>query len=424
MSSKPSVVLLGFFARGNAGDEAFLHVQHDLLKDDFHVIVPIEHKNACEGFQSWEPYNQCEIINYDDVPRVYGSDVAALHIGGGSLPFGFSGQFLMSALDAQKRTMITGVDSSVKSALGRDHIRFDIYNRLDLFSVRTTKSIFNLRKAGVGVHHGADWALGLKAIEPPAHKRGGALVTLRNFGTPDQEHIDAVNRLHAYLERQGHKVRYLPFAPDDQRFMKFFPTANADNTELCWHDPRQVKGLIGAADVVVSVGRLHTLIMSMTSQVPTLAIDPKIMVDGKHILNRKNVFFCEEVGLPFYYSVDDMIAEYGDDFNSRVKVIDFAPDYYERLKQQFDLVLKTARGDADVDKSWRAGAAAVPSFGAAAQPGATSLPKPVKGPDSPERAAAREAKREAKRLERIRAKEEEQAAKGGTSEAAERSDAA
>ena len=171
MSSKPAVVLLGFFGRGNAGDEAFLHVQYELLKDKYHIVLPVEHRNATPDFQTWYPYHDCEIINYDNVPRIYGSDVVALHIGGGSLPFGFSGQFLLSAFDAKKRTLISGVDASVKPTLPRDNIRFDIYSRLDFFSVRTLKSVTNLRQSGVLVHHGADWALGLQAVEPPPERR-------------------------------------------------------------------------------------------------------------------------------------------------------------------------------------------------------------------------------------------------------------
>jgi hypothetical protein len=393
MSTKPAVVLLGFFARGNAGDEAFLHVQYELLKDQYRVILPIEHKNAVPGFETWYPYNECEIINYDEVQRLYAADVAAVHIGGGSLPFGFSGQFLLTAFDAKKRTLITGVDASVKPKVAQNHIRFDIYNRLDFFSVRTVKSLAILRQNGIAVHHGADWALGLQAVEPPPERRGGALITFRNFGEPGQEHVDAIRQLHEFLERQGHRVRYLPFAPDDRRVLDRFPTANAENIENCWHDPRQVKGYIKTADVVVSVGRLHTLIMSMTSQVPTIAIDPKIVVDGRQILNRKNLFFCEEVGLPFYYSVDEMIAAYGNDFNTRLQVKDFSPDYYDRFRAQLDIVQATIAGE---KSDWRVEAG---QPAAIVEPSNVPLTKPraAKGdmirPMTPERAAKRAAKR-------------------------------
>jgi hypothetical protein len=401
MSRKPAVVLLGFYGRGNAGDEAFLHVQYELLKDKYHIILPIEHRNAVPDFHTWYPYHDCEIINYDDVPRVYGSDVVALHIGGGSLPFGFSGQFLLSAFDARKRTLITGVDASVKPNVSRDNIRFDIYKRLDFFSVRTVRSVTNLRQSGVLVHHGADWALGLQAVEPPPERRGGALVTVRDFGQPGQEHIDAVAQLHEYLERQGHQVRYLPFAPDDRRVLDQFPTANAANIENCWHDPRQVKGHIKSADVVVSVGRLHTLIMSMTAEVATVAIDPKIMVNGRHITNRKNLFFCEEVGLPFFHSVGEMIAAYGDTFNQRLAAKNFAPDYYERYRSQTELVLASIAGERGND--WRQTALeGLSSTNPGTDPtteASAGTPGPLRGAKAdakgmtPERLARREAKR-------------------------------
>lgn len=400
MSSKPTVVLLGFFGRGNAGDEAFLHVQYELLKDKYHIVLPIEQRNSVPDFHTWYPYHECEIINYDDVPRIYGSDVIALHIGGGSLPFGFSGQFLLSAFDARKRTLITGVDASVKPRLGRDNIRSDIYSRLDFFSVRTVKSVASLRQGGVVVHHGADWALGLQTAEPPPERRGGALVTVRDFGQPAQEHIDAVTQLHEYLERQGHRVRYLPFAPEDRRVLNQFPTANADNIENCWHDPRQIKGHIKSADVVLSVGRLHTLIISMTAEVPTLAIDPKIMVDGRHIMNRKNLFFCEEVGLPFFHSAAEMITAYGDTFNERLNARNFAPDYYERFRSQTELFLATIAGEKATD--WRRSAvdslpSGSPGTDPATQASVVAAPQPaadrIARAMTPDRMARREAKR-------------------------------
>lgn len=413
--SKPSVVLLGFFGRGNAGDEAFLHVQYELLKDNYHVIVPIERHNAVGNFHEWYPYNECEVINYDDVPRIYGSDVTALHIGGGSLPFGFSGQFLLTALDAKKRTLITGVDASMKPNLAPTDIRYDIYGRLDFFSVRSLKSVTNLRQRGIDIHYGADWALGLQAIEPPPERRGGALVTVRDFGEPGQEHVDSVRLLHEYLERQGHRVRYLPFAPDDRRVLDRFPTANADNIENCWHDPRQVKGFIKTADIVISVGRLHTLIMSLTCETPTLAIDPHIMVDGRHIVNRKNLFFCEEVGLPFYHSVQEMIDAYGDGINQRLLGKNFAPEYFERFRSQTDLVQAAIAGE-KVRNQPVALAATAPAAPVAAAKPVERLSKADREAQreaakmTPERLAKRDAmklspdrlaKREAKRAERL-----------------------
>ena len=144
----------------------------------------------------------------------------------------------------------------------------------------------------------------------------------------------------------------------------------------------------------------------MTSQVPTVAIDPKIVVDGRQILNRKNLFFCEEVGLPFYYSVEEMIAAYGDDFNARLKVKDFSPDYYERFRAQLDIVQATIAGE---KSDWRA-EAGQPAV--VVEPSVVPLKKPkvakaAKGemirPMTPERAAKREAKRAEKLA--LRAKE-------------------
>ncbi|PWR21252.1 polysaccharide pyruvyl transferase family protein [Zavarzinia aquatilis] len=403
MKHDKSVVLLGFFARGNAGDEAFLHVQYELLKDKYNIIVPIEHKNAHPDFRSWYPYTECEVINYDEIPRLYAPDVVGLHIGGGSLAFGFSGQFLLTALDAGKKTLVSGIDAALKPRLPADHIRFDIYNRLDFFSVRTIKSLDNLRKNDVAVHHGADWALGLGVIEPPAAKRGGALVTIRAFGEPPgDEHRRDMLALHRYLERQGHRVRYLPFAPEDRGFLDLMPHVTPDMIENVWWDPRQVKGLIAAADVVVSVGRLHTLILSMTARTPTFAIDPKIMSDGRHILNRKNLNFTQEVGLDFFHSVDDLIGAYGDDFSSKIAVRDFSPDYYERLESQKGFI--RAILEADVDSLPARGEA---GHWSGSTPGGRPLEDTLSSLKTEEEAREekRRLKREEKRREKFEARE-------------------
>lgn len=336
-----SVVLLGFFGRGNVGDEAFLHVQYELLKDRYNIILPIEQANAHPDFRSWYPYTQCEIVNYDDIPRIYEADVLAVHIGGGSLAFGFSGQFLLSALDAGKKLLVSGIDAGVRPRMPAEHIRFDLYRRLDLLSVRGVRSLDNLRQHGVAVHHGADWALGLTAIAPEKSRRGGALVTIRAFGEPPGEsHRRDMFALHRYLERQGYPVRYLPFAPEDRDFLDHLPHVQPDMIENVWWDPRRVKGLMQKADLVVSVGRLHTLILGMTAGKPVFAVDPHIVApDGKILVNRKNQVFAEELGLDFFGDVDSAIAAYGDSLRDKLSARDFPPDYYLRLASQKQFLL-------------------------------------------------------------------------------------
>ncbi|MCP9848319.1 polysaccharide pyruvyl transferase family protein [Cyanobium sp. Morenito 9A2] len=310
MTTRKKVVLLGFFGRGNAGDEAFLHVQYQLFSKDFDICIVIEQKGAYPGFSTWDPYNQCEIWSFDDVNRLYSKDIAFLHIGGGSLPFAYAGHFILSAFDYGIPVLMSGIDASIKPKSADDDIKKVIYSRLAFMSVRTDKSYSNLSKhsGNLNIHHGADWALGLSRADTGISDVD-IVVTTRGFSEPSSIHQTNRSDFEHFLTSNGRRITWLPFAPDDRRFLLETGVDDQDILNL-WHDPRQVLDVICKSKLTVSIGRLHTLIFASMSNIPCVAIDPFIVHDGKHIPNRKNMFFCKEHGIPFYNSIRNFIDEF------------------------------------------------------------------------------------------------------------------
>lgn len=321
-------VLCGFFGRGNAGDEAFLHVQHALLSPHFEMAIVVEKSGAHRDFASWYPYKDCEVWSFDEVDRLYDSAVYGLNIGGGSLPFAYHGQYLLSALDSGKKTLMTGIDASIRPDTPGEAIRRAVYDQVDYFSVRTEKSYQVLRKAGIEVSHGADWALGLEPTKT-GFEPVDIVVTLRGFSQPDNTHIEARKALEQHLSRQGRKVTYLPFAPEDRDFLAFCGVPERQTLNM-WHDPGRTLEVIEKSQLVISIGRLHTLIFSLTRNVPCFAIDPGIVHDGRKIANRKNQYFCKENNLRFFDSIQDFIDSNVDLGPETFPPRNFTPDYHER----------------------------------------------------------------------------------------------
>jgi SAM-dependent methyltransferase len=333
------VVLCGFWGRGNAGDEAFLHVQHSLLSPHFNIAIAVEQSGAHRNFRKWYPYSNTEVWNFDEVNRIYDEDVLGINIGGGSLPFASHGHFLLSAIDAGKKAIVTGVDASIRSDAPEDNIRADIYNRLSYFSVRHKRSLKLLRAADVKVQHGADWALGLKS-DNSVSKDLDVVITFRGFSEPNPDHRNRVRALHRHLKAQGRRVTFLPFAPEDSLYLKYCGIFGPSVINV-WHDPRKALAVIEKSQVTISVGRLHTLIFALIANKPCFAIDPGIMSGGKHIQNRKNKYFCGEMGLDFYDSIDEFINAKVDLGPDRYPPRGFPEDYQKRYNNMAEHVLST-----------------------------------------------------------------------------------
>jgi polysaccharide pyruvyl transferase WcaK-like protein len=305
----------------------------------FEIVIVVEKGAAHKDYADWFPYNSCEIWSYDDVNKVYSDDVYAIHVGGGSLPFGYYGHFILSALDAGKKVLMSGIDASIKA--NGDGLRDSIYERVDFLSVRTKKSYKLLKKSGMNVHHGADLALGLIPSDMKMPKLD-VVITMRGFSEPNSDHIRSQRKLDQYFKAKGLKVTYLPFAPEDLDFLKFCSVSD-DQILNFWHDPTIVLKAIKDSKFVISIGRLHTLVFAMHLNKPVIAIDPGIVSNGKKIVNRKNQYFCKEMGLEFFENVDGFLgSENIDEIMNTGR--SFTNDYLFRFKKMERLLFSELKG--------------------------------------------------------------------------------
>lgn len=334
---KKLVVLCGFFGKGNAGDESFLHVLYNRLHEKFDLAIVLERGSIHPDCVSWHPYNKCELWAFDEVHRLYDDRVEAIHVGGGSLPFGFYGHYILSALDAGKKVLMSGIDGSPRTKAKDGNLKKFIFSQLDFISVRTKKSFKMMRAEEVKVLYGADLALGLKPDESfISNQEVDIAIVTRGFSEPTQYNIDNLMKLLGGLNKMNRSVTFLPFAPEDNNFLEFCGIPQQDIISS-WHDPQNLINIFSNAKAVISIGRLHGLIFSLICQKPTFAIDPGIHVNGKHILNRKNAYFCKETGLEFFDSVDEFMELSKED---KEKILSenksFSTDFFRRFEKMSD----------------------------------------------------------------------------------------
>lgn len=300
------IILCGFFGRGNAGDEAFVHAQHRLLSKEFDIVVAIDRNGVRPDCHTWEPYSRSEVWTYDEFGRLFHEpDIHGMNVGGGSLPFGFAGQFVMTALDARKAVVLSGIDASMNRRAPGYEFRRQIYSQVNLLAIRNEKYLKTLDVIPNAML-GADWALGLK-VEPVGSPIDVAM-TIREFGEATDEHFASFRRVVDYFERHGRRVSFVPFAPEDDVMLDKMEIPSK-RREVHWHDPRTVLGRLARARLVVSLGRLHTLILALMADRAVISVDPSVVRGGQVKPNNKNRMAAEVFGIRHFGSIDAFLEE-------------------------------------------------------------------------------------------------------------------
>lgn len=275
---RPKVLLSGWFARGNAGDEALLHVQYELLSPHFEVVIGVEHPGTRFGYLCRYPYDRCRVVPQSDWQVPAEPDVIALHVGGGDLPIAYNGAQVLGARAAGKPIFRTGID------LGGTHRRAarvdepwvaEQLRSAELTSVRTRRSAEFFAGRHSAGHLGADWAYGLGPEPPPTTRRPEVLLVLRDFprAAVTPEFRAGVAAFVRDVRRQGRRVVCLPFGPDDQRFLRNLPEVRGLPRFAAWWEPRRIRRRMSEAELTVSVGRLHPLIFAATVGAPAVQLE-------------------------------------------------------------------------------------------------------------------------------------------------------
>lgn len=277
---RPRVLLSGFFGRGNCGDEAILQVQYECFKDDFDVLISLDQHDAFDGFWNWYPYNECELINQSNLLCLEDSALTLMHVGGGGLPIGFNGGQVMAAAINRVPLAMTGVDIPSDAMRKNEALLLSYLSLFSCVASRTSASYGRLQQLGLAeAFPGLDWAFGLQSDDSGDQNAVGAiLLVLRELGpevlSPDYE-LQVVLLIEALQSTMGLEVVLLPFCPEDERFLASKLALGNYQVLRHWWNPRRIQRLVADAGLVVSVGRLHPLIMGANVGTPTIYIEPR-----------------------------------------------------------------------------------------------------------------------------------------------------
>jgi hypothetical protein len=315
---RPTLCLAGFFGRGNCGDEAILQAIYETFAGDYDIVLSVDERGAYDGFWNWYPYNHCRIVHQADLGGMMSKPPpAGLIVGGGGLFFSFAGNQALTAQWAKVPCVMAGVDLLADpETLGSAKIDWRPFTRyvntLDFFAIRHEIAPDIVKRLGVTPFYGADWALRLPADQAPdvAPQPDAVAIVLREYDLARvrYDYIDAVKRLVDGLRAEGRKPLFLPFSPEDERFLGELAITGLAPAERQWWNPRRMKQLIGSVGAVVSCGRLHPLVFAASTRTPV--IETRMPVAGILGPRRKLDAMNHELGIASSPDVDDTLDRF------------------------------------------------------------------------------------------------------------------
>jgi hypothetical protein len=333
-------VLAGFFGRGNAGDEAILQGLVEALPPGTEPIICVPQHGAFDGFWNWYPYNQYELIDQGNLGVFERRDVVGLNVGGGGLAPAFNCGQITAAKFEGKTVSITGVDDPLRF-IG-EHADADVARRffenIDYYSVRSRKAQERAQSIGLSPDLGADWAA-LMPIDESEHPHfDGVSIVIREFDvlTMTPEQTEGLNQLLRALKTKGIPVQSVPFSPEDERFLSFISEAWDIPIERHWWNPRRALEVLIKSTIVVSVGRLHPIILAALKGSNLIAVDmADIWRSQSKLLDA-----VDEFGVRAFGGVRDFVAAIEADTNWQYGANDVSEDYATRLQEMIDRLIE------------------------------------------------------------------------------------
>lgn len=278
---RPSLLVAGFFGRGNCGDEALLQAIYERLSTDFEIVVSLDEHGAFPEYWNWYPYDRCRRIhqgNLSDPAR----SCSGMIVGGGGLPIGFVADQVFAARSAGLPVALAGTDFPIitQPSPFAEAVSVDYLKSFDVVALRSAAAVERARQVGVAAIHGADWALSLPTDESDAFQwmANRVLIVLREFPLQAVSfgYVEQISRLIGQLRAAGLTPTLLPFCPEDDRFAAALGLDVLAPTERHWWNPRRVKQLIGLSGLLISVGRLHPMIFAASTRTPVIQLCPPL----------------------------------------------------------------------------------------------------------------------------------------------------
>lgn len=314
INPKKTIVLTGFYGRGNVGDEALLQCIYEQFRDLFNVHIIVDRHGCASDFEQWYPYNQCSISHQtaEGVIHKFAEDgiLAGLIIGGGGLHLGFSSNLAIAAASKGAPIFMIGVDFVFRATKRPSPNEYKIFknsyrNLFAKFMVRSNQSFENAKQDGMEPEYGADLALNLITDNSGdwEENKNRALIAIREV---DAIHVGPrffreIQTLIGHLTVAGYEPTLIPCAPEDVRFLDQHSLSLLAPSINSWANPRRFKELISLSGLLISVGRLHPIIFAATTKTPTLAVGMPWSTRDKEIWKVK--VMAEELGIETFASI-------------------------------------------------------------------------------------------------------------------------
>lgn len=326
---KPMLAISGFYARGNCGDEALLQCICEAMQPHFDVLISLDEHGAYPGYWDWYPYTQFPRTHQTNLGfSKWSKQFAGLLVGGGGLPYGFGANQAIHARLTGGATALAGVDFTQRPGAGlgtgddagRAMAVIRQYAELfDFRALRTETAVTSAAQSGLQYFHGGDWALKLQTDTDPSVEKNDrrALLVVRETALKfvAYEFGQEIEQLITALEQRGYEPQFLPFSPEDERFLAQIGFQHRLPVIRTWWNPRRAKQWIASSGLVLSLGRLHPLIFAATTGVPVAGIlgsrrillkkDPHVDLARR---KSKLANFSRELGFQLFRTVDETIA--------------------------------------------------------------------------------------------------------------------
>ena len=144
------------------------------------------------------------------------------------------------------------------------------------------------------------------------------MVVLREVGLRFLGHgyVQEVTDLLSALEGRGFEPHFLPFAPEDERFLTQLGLDRRIPVVRTWWNPRRAKQWIASSGLTVSVGRLHPLVFAAPTGVRVCCVlagksnlVKKASTTSLETRNSKLANVCRELGISIFPAIEDAIAK-------------------------------------------------------------------------------------------------------------------
>lgn len=270
-----SIIINGFFGKGNCGDEAILHTWYEKLSKEFKIIASVD-SNLFEiegNFNNNDIYQSIDLIQNRRVDIFSTNDILCFIIGGGGLGLGFGVEQWIHAKKQNK--LIYYLGTIVHEEFFDTDLTISAFNKVffksfDYIMVRDKISKYNLsRKLKIKSDYFPDIAFGLTPeVCDFALPEKFISVTIRDNGENDLESIKTwLQKIQTFAKNKKFEIVYIPFDRTDRNLMESIGIEiKEEYNKIFWH-PKKVKYIISKSQMVFSMGRFHPLVFSLSTGV-------------------------------------------------------------------------------------------------------------------------------------------------------------